>query len=139
MTRSRHGDYVNGYVAKTSDNSSMHCGFSSHERVLNRIWNWLKVYIFKLEDFNRVTRGKQHISRYNCICNTFLENTYKPPLPKNKTNTDLYIQVIFNVFNFGLLNFYPDSLIWKVMSPTPWFEKLVANAEKNHASLMTIW
>jgi len=27
MKRSRHGDYVNGDVAKTGDKSSIHCGF----------------------------------------------------------------------------------------------------------------
>jgi len=27
MKRSRHGDYVNGDVAKTGDTSSIHCGF----------------------------------------------------------------------------------------------------------------
>jgi len=37
MKHSRHADYVNGDVAKTGDTSSIHCGFKSCTRVLNRI------------------------------------------------------------------------------------------------------
>ena len=77
LKRSRHGDYMNVYVAKTGDKTSMHCDFSSHKRVLNRIGNCLKVYRFIPEDFNRVARGKLHDIRYNCICNTFFRG-HKP-------------------------------------------------------------
>ena len=122
MKRSRHGDYVNGYVAKTGHKSSMHC-------VLNQIWNWFKVYRFKLEDFNCVTSGKQHNSRYNCIyVKKKIEDT-KKTLPKKKTQRQFYINkcMNFTVFKCGSLNFHTDSWIWKVRSPTG---KLVANAEK---------
>ena len=41
----------------------------------NRIWNWLKVFRCKLKDFNRMTRGKQHNNRCNCISNNSLRDT----------------------------------------------------------------
>ena len=42
MKRSRHGDYMNGDVAKTGDKSSIHCWFYLCKRVLNRIWKLIK-------------------------------------------------------------------------------------------------
>ena len=34
----------------------------------------------------------------------------------------------FTVFNFVFLILHSNTLIWKVRSPTPWFEKLVSTA-----------
>ena len=87
MKRFRHGDFVNGDIAKT---------------VLNQFWNLLKVFSCKLEHFNCVTRGTQHINRYNCIWNDFLKDTS--------------------------LNFYRPPWFERLGVRTPWFEKLVSNA-----------
>jgi len=37
LRRSRHGNYVNGNVAKTGDNSYLHCGFSRNSSLKSNL------------------------------------------------------------------------------------------------------